>query len=296
MLWVSIILSIPFIQTKLGSYATKRLNTEFNTSISVKKIDLSFLGKVQLEGVKIRDHHQDTLIFVDKLSTSVFNAKRIIKNEINLGSVFLDGVFVYMKTYKGETNDNMAVFIDSFDNGIPKDSLSNPFILKSSNVYLNDLNYKRINQNNKIPISFSAQNGGGNLQDLLIDGPNFSSKIRGLYFIDNKDLEVTSLTTDFTYSKTAMHFKNTILKTRKSEIRASIDFTYKKEDLATFNDKVNINAIFDNSRVAIPDLKKYYSELEGDDVVRFSGNFLGKLNNFSLDKFRLTSQYGKKIT
>ena len=295
LLWVSIILSIPFIQTKLGSYATKRLNTEFNTSISVKKIDLSFLGKVQLEGVKIRDHHQDTLIFVDKLSTSVFNAKRIIKNEINLGSVFLDGVFVYMKTYKGETNDNMAVFIDSFDNGIPKDSLSNPFILKSSNVYLNDLNYKRINQNNKIPISFSAQNGGGNLQDLLIDGPNFSSKIRGLYFIDNKDLEVTSLTTDFTYSKTAMHFKNTILKTRKSEIRASIDFTYKKEDLATFNDKVNINAIFDNSRVAIPDLKKYYSELEGDDVVRFSGNFLGKLNNFSLDKFRLTSQYGIKI-
>ena len=295
LLLVSVVLSIPYTQTKLGNYATKRLNNEFNTSISIKKIDLSLLGKVQLEGVKIRDHHQDTLIFVHKLSTSVFNAKKIIKSEVNLGSVFLEGVFVNMKTYLGETDDNMTVFIDSFDDGIPKDSLSNPFILKSSDVYLNDFNYTLINQNNKIPISFSAQNGGGNLQDLLIHGPDFSSKIRGLYFIDNKDLEVTSLTTDFTYSKTAMHFQNTILKTRKSEIRASIDFTYKKEDLATFNDKVNINAIFDNSKVAIPDLKKYYSELGGDDVVRFSGNLLGKLNDFSLDKFRLTSQYGINI-
>ena len=41
--------------------------------------------------------------------------------------------------------------------------------------------------------------------------------------------EVTSLTTDFSYSKTAMHFKKTRLKTRKSDIKADIDFTYKEK-------------------------------------------------------------------
>ena len=295
LLFVSILLSIPAVQTKLGSIATTKLNQDFNTRISIKKIDLSFLGNVQLEGVEIRDHHQDTLIFVNELNTSIFKVKKIIQNKINLGNVSLDGVSVYMKTYRGETKDNMAVFVDSFGDDSQKDSLSSPFVLSSSNVYISNLNYKLINENALNPVSFSAKKGGASLQNLLIDGPNFSSKIRGLYFEDNKGLEITSLSTDFKYSKTAMRFKNTTLKTRNSEIKATIDFSYKIDDLSSFNDKVHITASFDNSVLSIPDLKKYYNELDGNDVLVFSGNINGKLNDFSLNKLRLTSKDGLDI-
>ena len=292
---VSILLSIPAIQTKLGNYATQKLNEDFNTNISVEKIDLSFLGNVQLKGVKIKDHHLDTLIFVKKLSTSILNAKKVLESEVNLGSISIDGAYVYMKTYKGETDDSMAVFIDSFGESSPKDSLSTPFTLRSSNVYVNDLHYKLINYNNKKPISFSAKNTGGSLQDMLVYGPEFSTKIRGLYFVDNMGLEVTSLTTDFSYSKTAMHFKKTRLQTRKSDIIADIDFTYKRKDLVEFNDKVNIKAVFNKSKIAVPDLKKYYNELSGNDLISLSGNLDGKLNDFYLKKLWLTSKNGIKI-
>ena len=295
LLFVSILLSIPAVQTKLGSIATTKLNQDFNTRISIKKIDLSFLGNVQLEGVEIRDHHQDTLIFVNELNTSIFKVKKIIQNKINLGNVSLDGVSVYMKTYRGETKDNMAVFVDSFGDDSQKNSSSSPFVLSSSNVYISDLNYKLINENAINPVSFSAKKGGASLQNLLIDGPNFSSKIRGLYFEDNKGLGITSLSTDFKYSKTAMRFKNTTLKTRNSEIKATIDFSYKIDDLSSFNDKVHITASFDNSVLSIPDLKKYYNELDGNDVLVFSGNINGKLNDFSLNKLRLTSKEGLGI-
>ena len=295
LLFISILLSVPAVQTKLGNYATKKLNEDFKTNISIEKIDLSFLGNVQLKGVEIRDHHQDTLIFVKKLSTSILNAKKVLENEVNLGSISLDGGYVYMKTYKGEKDGSMAVFIDGFKNDSPKDSLANPFILKSSNVYVNNLNYKLINENNKNPIPFSASNVGGNLQDLLVRGPDFSSKIRGLYLTDNRGLEVTNLTTDFSYSKTAMHFKNTTLQTRQSEIKANIDFTYKREDLIDFNNKVNIKASFVKSKISVPDLKKYYHELSGNDIVYFSGNLKGKINNFSLNKLWLTSKRGIKV-
>ena len=130
LLFISVLLSIPAVQTKLGSYATKKLNEDFNTDMSIKKIDLSFLGNVQLKGVEIRDHHQDTLIFVNKLSTSLLSAKRMLDSEINLGSVSLEDVYYYTKTYKGETDDNMTIFYDSFDDGSPKDSLASPFILR----------------------------------------------------------------------------------------------------------------------------------------------------------------------
>ena len=130
LLFVSILLSIPAVQTKLGSIATTKLNQDFNTRISIKKIDLSFLGNVQLEGVEIRDHHQDTLIFVNELNTSIFKVKKIIQNKINLGNVSLDGVSVYMKTYRGETKDNMAVFVDSFGDDSQKKIFILTFCLK----------------------------------------------------------------------------------------------------------------------------------------------------------------------
>ncbi len=200
-----------------------------------------------------------------------------------------------MKTYKGEEEDNMAVFINKFDDGKPRDSLSNPFILKSSNVYVSNLNFKLINNNSETPLSFATKSTGGNLQDLLVYGPDFSTKIRGLYFVDNRGLEVTNLTTNFSYSKTAMHFKKTTLQTRSSKIKANIDFTYNREDLADFNNKVNIKANFNKSVLAVQDLKKFYNELNGEDIIRFSGRLNGKLNNFSLQKLRLNTKHGIKV-
>lgn len=283
------------VQTEFGNYATKKLNEEFKINISIQKIDLSFLGSLQLKGIEIRDHHQDTLIFVKNLKTSILSIQKVLKSEINLGNVTIKGAHVYMKTYKGETNNSMTIFADSFDAELPKDSLSAPFTVRSSKVYTSDMNYKLIDENSKKPISFSAKKIGGNLQDLLVYGSHFSSKIRGLYFIDNKGLEVSSLTTDFAYSNAAMRFKNTVLQTKNSEVKATIDFTYKREDLTSFNDKVHIKASFEDSTIFAPDLKKYYSELSGNDSIRFSGKVNGTLNDFSLNRLLLSSKRGIKI-
>ena len=288
-------LSISAVQTKIGSYFTKQINEDFNTNISIEKVDFSFLGKVTLKGVKIRDHHKDTLIFINKLSTGLRNAGRVLDNEVDLNSISLEGVDFYMKTYKGEKDDNLAIFIDSFDDGKPRDSLTNPFILQTKNIYINDLHYRIIDANKKDSVNYELFKVGGNLQNFSIVGPDFSSEIRGLYFTDINGLEVSNLTTDFEYSKTAMHFKNTTLETQKSKIQAIIDFTYQREDLADFNNKVNIKANFKESTLSIEDLKKFYNELNGDDVISFSGNVNGKLNNFELNQLKLNSKNGIQL-
>jgi hypothetical protein len=283
------------VQTKIGNYVTKRINKNLGTNLNIEKIDLSFLGSVQLKGVEIRDHHKDTLIFVKRLSTSLLNAKKIIENEVNLESVSLDGANYHMKTYKGEEDDNMSIFIASFDDGTLKDSLSNPFILRASNVYVNELNFKIINANNKDSINYAVKNIGGNLQNLAIVGPSVAIDIRGLYFSDLFGLEVTNLTTNFSYSPNAMHFKNTRLQTKKTNIKGNIDFIYKREDLKYFNDKVKIKARFGKSKIAIEDIQKFYKELSGNDILDFQGNVTGQLNNFDLTKLNISSRSGIKV-
>ncbi len=294
-MFLIIIFSIPAIQTKIAGIVTDNLNEDYGTDLEIKKVDLSLLGSVSIRGIEIRDHHKDTLIFVDRIRTSLLNAKRILDNNIQLNSTSFKGVHVYIKNYKGEESDNLSIFIDKFRDNNPRDSISNPFQISSSNIYFEDLNFKQINENKDVPLNFAGYHGGGSLQDFSIVGPNLALKIRGLYFTDNRGIKITNLTTDFKYTKTQMQFYNTTLQTNSSSVRAEIEFNYDRKNLTKFNELVYIDAVFKNSYLSTKDLKKLYKEFNGNDILSFDTNLKGSLNNFSLNNLQLNSDKGIRI-
>lgn len=294
LLFLVLFFSLPPVQTRLAKSLTQSLNEDFGTDLLVKKVDLSILGSVALKGVEIRDHHKDTLIFIDKLSTSLLNAKRVLDNKVELGDISLKGVNFHLTHYPNESDDNLTVFTESFEEE-SQDTVSSGFLLKSSNIFIDKMNFRQVDlRSSEIP-EFTATGLGGNLENFQIQGPNVHIDIRGLYFTDDHGLKVSNLTTDFVYTKKYMEFYNTRLRTTQSDIKANIKLSYKREDLADFNNKVTITGDFQESRIGIDDLKKYYDELSGDDVLNFSGAFLGSLNNFKAKNFELNSQKGVVI-
>ncbi len=295
-LCLALFFSLPFVQTKLASVAVKTLNKDFNINLTVEKVDLSLLGSVSFKGIKIRDHHQDTLIFVNKLSTSLYNAKKIIDGNVNLGDISLSGTHFYMKTYKGEKDDNMNIFVEAFDDGTPDDPNSSPFILKAKNIYVEDLLYKITDENEPNPLMFAAKDVGGNIQDLAIVGPNVSMKIRGLHLIDDRGINITRFTSDFSYTKKSIKAIKTTIKTNyKSKIKGDIIFNYKRADFAKFTDKVNINATFKRSVISVNDLHKFYKEIKGNDRIFFNGKIKGVLNNFDAKNVYIHSKNGMRF-
>lgn len=289
---VSILLSTSFVQTNLGNLATKRINQNFGTNLNIGKINISFLGTVALKDIQIRDHHQDTLMFVKKLSFSLVNGRKIIDGNLLFGDVSIEDAYCFMKTYRGENNSNMTIFVDSFRSDTPKDSLDPLFILKAKNVYVQNLDFKLINENNQNPLKFSASNVGGNLEEMAVVGANFSAKARGLYFKTNQGIQVTNLTSNYRYGLNAMYLDHMRLETENSSLIGDLLFTYKIGGLADFSDAVNIEANFKESKLKILDLKNFYKELNGEDVVSFSGNLNGNLNDFDLKKLILSTEKG----
>ncbi|WP_442267140.1 translocation/assembly module TamB domain-containing protein [Tenacibaculum sp. ZS6-P6] len=280
----------------MAKIATKRINDDFKTNIVIKRIDLSLLGNVQLKDIEIRDHHNDTLIFVKNLKTSLQNAKKIVDNKVDLSDVSLSGAYFYMKKYKGEEEDNLAVFIESFEEDDDQVKSENPFTLKAKNIYLENLNFKVSDENNKEQTQYAAYNAGGNIQDFKVVGPDVYANIRGLYLIDNRGINVTNVTTDFFYSKTKMDFNNTTIKTDNgSFLKTDIVFNYKRKDLASFTDKVNIKADFKKSTLAVKDVNKFYGELRGNDKLIFTGSATGTLNNFNANNINMYSKNGMII-
>jgi len=76
LLLIIILLSTSYVQTKLAKYATTTINEDFGNDLLIQKVDLSFLGTVQLKGIEIRDHHQDTLNFCQKTIHIIAECKK----------------------------------------------------------------------------------------------------------------------------------------------------------------------------------------------------------------------------
>ncbi|WP_233188530.1 hypothetical protein [Tenacibaculum sp. SG-28] len=284
------------MQTKLARYATKSINESFGTNIVIKKVDLSWLLAVQLKEIEIRDHHQDTLIFVNNLRTSILNAKNILENQIDLGPASLEGLTIRIKTYKGETEDNMSVFSETLRKNKPEERTETPFILKSENIRLHDVTFRLYDCNKLDTLRFSAEELGVSLKDFYVEGPNVSTKIDRMFFVENHGVSVSDLSAKFAYSRSRMSFDDLYLKTdNQTTIAASLNFKYKREELKEFNDKVNVKAVFKKSNISARDLNKFYGELGGDDMLYLSGVADGVLNNFSLTNLDLRSKNGMKI-
>ena len=77
-----LILLIPSVQTSLGAYATKNINSKYGTDIRVEKLGLQLNGDIELKNILIRDHNNDTLIAVKELNSSILNFAKLNDNTI----------------------------------------------------------------------------------------------------------------------------------------------------------------------------------------------------------------------
>ncbi len=283
-----VLLSLPVVQTNIAKIVTNRINKKYNTNIVVKKVNLAYLGNIELKGVQINDHHNDSLIYVENLTTSIFSYKKIVDNKLEFSEIDVEGLYLYMKTHKDEDNDNLSIFIDKFDS---KDSTpsSSPFLLTSSQLNILNANFYLFDKNKQENAIVFYKNINGFVEDFKISGSNVYAKVREVSLVEDHNIEVTNLTTNFTYTKSRMQFDKTHLSTPNSTIEADFTFNYKREDLADFNNKVIIDANISKGLVSLIDLHQFYNELGLNDKVNFTGDLKGTLNDFKLNNLLLES-------
>lgn len=285
---LSVILSFSSVQTFIAQKITHSVNKDFGTNINIKKIDLSSLRDVALEGVMIRDHHQDTLIYTDLLKTSILNYVKLARNNFELGPILLRNGKLKMKTYKGEDTNNLTYFVDQFKTDTL--SSSNTFQLETDQITLENIGYYLYDENKYAEPVVFYDRIYGDFNDFSIYGPQVKTKIRKAKLYENHTLKIEEFDTDYMYSHTRMEFFNTKLVTAVSDIEAQIVFDYEDGDLSDFNNKVRIDADFTKIDVSLADLKKFYNEFGTKDKFHFETHFKGTINDFVLKDLDMKSE------
>jgi hypothetical protein len=287
-----LLLTIPNIQTKIAKYYTEKLNQQYKTDISVDKVAITIFGGVKLKDVLIKDHHKDTLIYSSRINTSLLDAKKLLDGDLLFGTLRVENLDFHITTYKGEKDNNLDKFINSFDTGSKSQK---KFLMRANSIFLTNSHFTVIDENVSKPVAVDFYQITASLTDFKILGPNVTTKINSMSFKDIRGLEVTNLATDFSYSKTAIILKKLDLKTKYSSFVGAIILKYNREDFANFNDKVFFEVTAKNAKIATNDIRFFFKDIAANQKFSLSGNINGTLNNFTVKKLQLSDQKITKI-
>ncbi|WP_232817813.1 translocation/assembly module TamB domain-containing protein [Winogradskyella tangerina] len=288
------ILGIPAVQTKLGKYATKKVNEEFKTNITIAKVGLQLNGDIELKEILIRDHHEDTLINIGELNSSIISFKNLYNGKLNFGDIDIQDLLFNLKTYESEEDTNLDIFVDKFEDDNPREGPSE-FLFSSSDVSIEDGTFRLIDENLETPEVFIFKDLNVNTTNFLINGPEVSSRINTFSFIDSRGIVVDNLTANFEYTLTHMDFQDLDIKTENSKLKGDLRFDYKREDLKGFTEKVLVTASFRESEVSLTELNVFFDEFGRNQRAKLDVDLSGTLNNLTANNLKVSTSRNTRI-
>ncbi|MDC6352744.1 translocation/assembly module TamB [Zeaxanthinibacter sp. PT1] len=286
----TLILSLPFVQTRLAKYATDSINGQYDTNISIDKLKLSLLSwDTTLKGVYIEDYRKDTLFYIRDISTSVLHMGNLVKGRLEFGDIEMNGLNFKLKTYEGETNTNLNVFIEKLDDKQPRPPGTPPFFFSTGLVEINNSKFRLLDENLEREQILYFRNLNIRANDFVIVGPKVQADISDMSFQSTRELQVQQLATEFQYTKEQMRFDSLHLETGESTLNGKLVFNYQREDFKDFMNKVQLEAEFVESTVAFDEINKLYDQFGKKKTVTFSSQLSGTLNDLTVNDLFLNS-------
>ena len=109
-----LILLIPAVQTQIAYYFVNKINAQSEQQFEVDQILMKINGQVELKKVRIQDHHQNPLLYIASMSTSIKDLKAIMEGDFGLETLDLEGLELYLTKYKGEETHSLALLFERF--------------------------------------------------------------------------------------------------------------------------------------------------------------------------------------
>jgi len=280
------VFTIPSVQTRLGSYATNKINEAYGTDIKIEKLGLQFNGDVELKNILIKDHRDSALISVAELNTSILSFTEMSDNKLIFGAIDLYDLSFHIHKYLGESDTNLDLFVAKFDKQNPGVK-TNKFLLSSSDVHVYNSRFLYSDENLSTSTVLNFQDLNMHATDFLILGVDVKVFVNSLDFEDSRGVKLQDLQTNFSYTLSQMKFDQLELKSEKSFLTGQLQFDYNRVDFKEFSDKVKISGHFNDSTIDLEELNQLYDEFGVNQKAVLSTIFSGTLNDLKLDDFEL---------
>jgi len=292
LLVLAIALTMPVVQTKIAHYFMNSINKDFGTNIAIDGVAVSVFGGVKFKKVLIRDHHQDTLIYSERIATTILESTKLLDGDLIFDGLDLHGLLLDLKTYKNEKESNLDKFIKAFETG---KTSTRKFLLKANKLQIYNGRFIVTDQNRENPKDLDFTKLNASVSDFLIFGPDVTTNINKMSFLDFRGLYVKNLKSKFTYSKKNIKLENLDLLTKESTLVGTVLLNYKIEDFSNFTDKVLFDIQLSSASVASNDIRYFYKEIGKNQHFYTKAIIKGTLNDLKFKNLELVDDRKTQI-
>lgn len=283
---------MPVVQTKIAHYFTNSINKDLGINIAIDEVAVSIFGGVKFKKVLIRDHHKDTLIYSNRISTTILESKKLLDGDLIFDDIDLHGLILNLKTYKNEKVSNLDKFIKAFESD--KKS-SRKFLLKANKLQIYNGHIILTDENRVSPKDVDFTKLNASVTDFLIFGTDVTTNIQKMSFLDFRGLYVKNLSSKFTYSQNNLKLENLDLLTKESALNGTVLLTYKIEDFSNFTDKVLFDIKLNSASLASNDIRYFNKELGKNQHFYIKASIKGTLNDLQFKNLELVDDRKTQI-
>lgn len=319
---ISIMFQSPVVQTITAKFATEILSKSLGQSIKISTIKLGFFSGISIADFDVKDHHNNTLLYVGKLSAiPVFS--NFSFSAISFVDVKLDSVLFNMGTYKGDSTNNLSYLLNKFSKG----GSGSTFSLFSTSVNIISSKFVLFNQNkvfnngdNSMDYSNIAIDSINiDISNFVLIGDSLNFRANSLTAHEKSGVSIKKMSSDVIISSRGIYTNNLFLDFNNSHINA--DFGLEYSSYSTFGyyiDSVNMVANIRPTTIDMADIGYFaeilhrmpniigitgkmtgtVSDLVGNDLkVKFGTNtrFSGDIRMTGLPDFYTTHMIGNKL-
>lgn len=110
---VLILIQLPFVQNYARKKVVTYLENKLHTKVAIGKLNIDFPTALSLQKVYFEDQSKDTLLYGKEIKVDI-SMLRLLRNEINIQGIYLDGIVAKMHRQPPDSTFNFQFIIDAF--------------------------------------------------------------------------------------------------------------------------------------------------------------------------------------
>lgn len=291
LLFLTIVLQIPTIQTYLAGFITNRISTGTGYLTDIGRVNIRWWDAVSLRNVRVYDLQDSLMADLDEVYIDFSVRGLLNKDRPGLDEVNLRNGNVRLLTHQGGEGLNISVFLERLRETFfvqPKKQKTSTTTFGIASISFDQTSLDIIDYTQpEMDIQFDYANLL--FRDLVARAENFYVRrdtvafdLRYMKGVEsNSGMVFQQLRTNFTYSGTGMEFKYLYLKSNETVIKNYLRMDYESvADLRDFNRKVDLIAQLDEAVLDIRDLRYFSDNIPAiNDRIYLSGEIIGKINS-----------------
>jgi hypothetical protein len=297
-----IVFNSSYVQTKITKALGNYLGEKWNTTVSLDRIYIEPFKRIGIDHLYIEDQHGDTLIYADNIKLRL-KKLNIFKGIYSIKYLVLKKTKVYLRTYEGEDELNLAFITNTFKTDKDTSKVKKPFRISVDEFEISKTHFIFQNQN-EIDTSegmhyadLDVRDINGFFSHISVIDDSIHFHIESLYAKEKSGVELKNLITEGHINGKGFDLQPFIVKMNSSHIDANrLAFTYGEwGNFIDFIEKVEMEGDFNLAIILMEDIAPFAPALYGwKQQFKLIGKVNGRVNNLS--GYNLTLQTGDKTS